>query len=348
MGAFNFGVGATNYNGEVLEELLTLTAQTNQTFSEKLIHVKPQIQKKFTLPSVKLGKIIQDRKPTPDTSEGTYTFGERYLEPQDFMIYVEFDPRDFEQYYKPFQPHGNLVFRELDPSVQATMIRLLMEGKDEYIDNAIWRSAKAAEKAKITAAASAAASDIGGDNEYGPMKYWNGAIDRMLFNANSTDEAELHMGKVNITGTTTFADGAAVEAELYKMWKALPVKLRNSPGLKFLMDWSSWDAYDQYLTAKENKYVDNTTVNVRTFKGKRIVPLTALPDNTIILGKFTDGRDSNLWMSVDVANDINALQVEKLQANSELYFFKALMKVDVNIVKPGEIVAHLPYTYTAG
>ena len=106
------------------------------------------------------------------------------------------------------------------------------------------------------------------------------------------------------------------------MWKALPVKLRNSPGLKFVMDWTSWDAYDQYLTSKDGKYVDNTT-------------------------KFTDGRDSNLWMSVDVADDINVIQVEKKQANSELWFFKALMKVDVNVVKPGEIVAHLPYNYTA-
>ena len=53
MGTFNFGAGAENYNGEVLEELLTLTAQTNQTFEEKLVHIKPQIQKKFTLPSVK-------------------------------------------------------------------------------------------------------------------------------------------------------------------------------------------------------------------------------------------------------------------------------------------------------
>lgn len=348
MVTFNFGVGTTNYTGEVLEELLTLTAQTNQTFEEKLVHVKPQVQKKFTLPSVKLGSIIQDRKPTPDSSEGTYTFGERYLEPKDFMIYVEFDPRDFEQYYKPFQPHGNLVFRELNPEVQATMIRLLMEGKDEYIDNAIWRSAMPDEKAKITAAAGASASDIGGDNEYGKMKYWNGVIDRLLFNANSSDANEIHNGQVTITGNTVFADGEAVEAELYKMWKALPVKLRNSPGLKFLMDWTSWDAYDQYLTAKEHKYGDNTTINARTFKGKRIVPLTGLPENTIILGKFTDGRDSNLWMSVDVVDDINVLQVDKLQNNSELYFFKALMKVDVNIVKPGEIVAHLPYTYTAG
>lgn len=347
MATFNFGAGTTNYTGEVLEELLTYTAQENQTFKENLIHVQPQIQKKLTLPSVQLGKIIQDRKATPDSSVGEYTFAERYLEPQDFMIYVEFNPRDFEQYYLPFQPDGNLVFRELDPKVQATMIRLLLEGKDEYIDNAIWQSAKAAEKAKITA--TSGQSTIGGEHAYGEMKYWDGAIDRILANANAAAGSEdAKSGKVTISGTTTFADGEAVEKELYAMWKALPAKLRTSPGLKFVMDYNTWDMYDQYLASKEVKYVDNTQINARTFKGKRIVPLASLPNDTIILGKFTDGRDSNLWMSVDMANDINVLKVDRLQSNSELYFMKALMKIDVNIVNPSEIVAHLPYTYTQG
>lgn len=81
------------------------------------------------------------------------------------------------------------------------------------------------------------------------------------------------------------------------------------------------------------------------FRGKRIVPMTALPEDTIIIGCFTTGQDSNLWMGVDYANDENVLQIEKKQANSELYFFKMLLKMDVNIVKPAEIVAHLPFTY---
>ena len=105
--------------------------------------------------------------------------------------------------------------------------------------------------------------------------------------------------------------------------------------------------YDQYLSSKEVKYGDNRQINEHLFKGKRIIPLVGLPDNTIILGKFTNKRDSNLWMSVDVADDINVIRIEPLQNNSELYFFKALLKIDVNIVKPSEIVAHLPFTYGA-
>lgn len=348
MATFNFGAGETNYTGEVLEELLTLTAQKTDTFAKGLIHVEPQIQKQLTLPSIKLGKIIQDRKPTPDSSVGEYSFAERYLAPKDFMIYLEFNPREFERYYKAFQPVDNLVFRKLDPYVQAKMLRLLMEGKEAYIDQAIWCSATATQKAKIANSDGIeGTSIIGAENEYGQMKYWDGAIARMLMNANAEENSEdKKSGDIMLAGNGSFANGEAVETELYNMYHKLPPKIRAISGLKILMDYNTWDMYDQYLTAKEHKYVDNTQINARTFKGKQIIPMVAFPDHTIIIGKFSRGRDSNLWMSVDMADDINVIQCDKLQNNSELYFFKALMKIDVNIVKPSEIIAHLPYKYT--
>lgn len=350
MAAFNFNAGQSNYTGEVLEDLLTLTAQDNETYKEGLIHIKSGIQKKYALPSVRLGKIIQDRKATPDSSKGEYEFAERYLEPEDFMVYLEFNPRDFEQYYRPFQPKGNLVFRELDPKVQSVMIRLLMEKKIEYINHAIWCSATKEQKEKVASSdgkVAAGSTEIGGEDAAGPMKYFNGAIMRMLMNAAVASTSEdAKCGQVNVAGTGTFADGAAVEKELYAMWQATEPKIRKKAGTIILMDYKSWDAYNQYLSEKTMKYNDNRTENEHRFQGKRIVPMTALPDDTIIMGCFTTGIDSNLWMGIDYANDEEVLQVEKLQANSEMYFFKMLLKMDVNIVRPSEITAHIPFKYT--
>ena len=120
------------YNGEVLEDLLTYTAQGNDTYKEGLIHIKAGIQHKYTLPAIKLGDIIQDNVPTPTSNHGAkgangeneYTLTERYLEPSDFMVYLEFNPRDYEKYWKFAQPDGNLVFRVVYPKVQATRRRL--------------------------------------------------------------------------------------------------------------------------------------------------------------------------------------------------------------------------------
>ncbi len=349
MAAFQFNAGQINYTGEVLSDLLTLTAQENETYKEGLIHIKSGIQKKYALPSVQLGKIVQDHQATPTSSQGEYKFAERYLEPEDFMIYLEFNPRDFEEYYKPFQPNGNLVFRNLNPKIQSTMIRLLMEKKMEYINHAIWCSATDTTKGKISGASGtpeAGQTEIGSEDAAGPMKYFNGAIARMLINAAASGDEDEKCGKVKIAGTGTFENGAAVEKELYAMWKATEPKIRKKSGLVILMDYKSWDAYNQYLSDKTMKYNDNRTENQHLFQGKRIIPMVALPDDTIIMGCFTSGVDSNLWMGIDYANDEEVLQVEKLQANSELYFFKMLLKMDVNIVRPSEITAHIPFKYS--
>lgn len=77
------------YAGEVLEDLLTYTAQGNDTFREGLIHIKSGIQHKYTLPAIRLGDIIQDNVPTPQSSHGAkgengeneYQFTERHLNP---------------------------------------------------------------------------------------------------------------------------------------------------------------------------------------------------------------------------------------------------------------------------
>lgn len=350
MAAFNFNAGESNYTGEVLEHLLTLTSQANETYEEGLICVKSGIQKKLALPSIQLSKIVQDHKATPDSSVGEYKFAERYLEPNDFMIYIEFNPRHFETYYKPFQPDGNLVFRKLDPGIQAKMIELLFKNKAEYINHAIWCSALPADAAKVSSAdgkVAAGKTEIGGEDQYGSMKYFSGALVRMLKNyvAADTDE-DAKCGKINLVGTGSFADGAAVETELYNMWEKTLPKIRRKKNLSILMDYESWDKYNKYLAAKDNKYSDNTEENRRRFQGKRIIPMVALPKDTIIMGIFTGDEDSNLWMGVDYTDDEQVLQVDKLQNNSELYFFKMLVKMDINIVRPSEITAHIPFVYT--
>lgn len=350
-GTINYA--GNTYAGEVLEDLLVYTARGNDTYREGLIHIKPGVQKKFTLPHVSLGKIIQDNKPTPTSTEGkagedgfnTYTHSERYLEPQNFMVYLEFNPRDFEDYWRPFQPDGELIFRELDPMVQATMLRLLVDRKDEYLGDCIWCGKKSDNAMNITTPEDSTV--LGGDSAAGPMKYFDGALARVLTNINSSDANEKASGQVVSAGNTTLTTGEQVEAALYAMWLACPKNLRKSNALKFVMGWEAWDLYDQYLSSKDVKYTENADVNKYKFKGKKIVVINGMPEHTIFLGKFTTGMDSCLWMGVDYATDQESVKIERLQANSELYFFQMRMKVDVNIVLPSEIVVWTAYKAAA-
>ena len=244
------------YNGEVLEDLLTYTAQGNDTFKEGLIHIKSGIQHKYTLPSIRLGDVIQDNVPTPTSTHGAkgengeneYEFTERYLIPQECMDYLEFNPRDYEKYWIFAQPEGTLVFRELDPKIQATMLRLLIDKKNEYIGSAIWTSAKGGSAAAgITCPADSLI--IGRGKE----KYFDGVIKRIIDNINATDKETIAGGQCVLAGNTELPDGAAVEKALYGMWKKCPKQIRKKAGLTFLISWQDWDAYDQYVSDKHGQ-----------------------------------------------------------------------------------------------
>lgn len=347
-----------SYAGEVLEDLLVYTAHGNDTYKEGLIHIVPGIQKKKTLPHVTLGKIIQDNQPTPTSSHGgnssgtmnQYNFSERFLEPEDFMVYLEFNPRDFENYWRPFQPEGQLIFRELDPKVQATMLHLLIDRKDQYVGDSIWCSRKGGTNDAFISD-SAENVTLGGDSDAGPMKYFDGAVMRVINNqlaflSASPSDAEANekaTGKFVIAGNTAIDTGAKVEAALTAMHKACPKNIRKSKSLVYVMGYEAWDLYDAYLTAKDVKYTENSDENKLRFKGHRIVVINGMPENTIFLGKFTSDANSNLWMGVDYATDQESVKVEPLQANSELYFFQMRMKMDVNFVLPSEVVVWTTY-----
>ena len=237
------------------------------------------------------------------------------------------------------QPDGNLVFRELDPKVQATMLRLLMDKKNAFIGDAIWQSVKGG-TAAITDTLTKPTNGV--DLGAGSYKYFDGAIYRILANLKESINGETAV----LAGNTELDTGEKIESAMYTMRQKCPYQIRKN-NLVYIMDWASWDLYDQYVTSKQYKYNDNTQVNKYMFKGKRIVPIVGIPESTIVLGNFSTGMDSNLWMGVDYANDTEVLKIDRLQANSELYFFQMRMKMDVNIVRPAEIVVWTAYKLTA-
>lgn len=337
------------YSGEVHEDLLAYLSSTNDAFREGLIHIKPGVQMKYVLPHMFLGSIIQDNVATPTSTQGQggnngenqYTFSERYLEPQGMMVYMEFNPRDFESLWKPFQPDGQLVFRELDPKVQSAMLRALIDRKNEYLGDCIWAGRKGGVDGTVTVPSNS--TQLGGVTVAGPMKYFDGALTRCLVNLTSSDANEKATGKVVLAGNTELTTGEQVEQALYAMWRQCSKNVRKSKDLKFVMGWDAWNLYDQYLSAKNSKYSENTDENKYRFKGKRVVVVNGMPEHTIFLGKFTNTPDSCLWMGVDYATDQESVKVERLQANSELFFFQMRLKVDVNIVLPSEITLWTAY-----
>ena len=298
----------TAYGGEVLDQILVMAATGNQLFEKGLIHMETSIGDKFYIPRLQLSKLLQKRveMPKSENSKGEFKIDERLLKPEDIMVYTEFNPRSFEKFWKKWQPTGNLVFRELPSNVQVILLSEVLKQVGTELGYHFIQG-------------------VSGDGE---EQFFNGILTRML--------ADPDVVKATCAETSQIK-------RLRAVWEKTADKVRDQANFTFLMSSADFDKYDNELTDLHHKGADPTSTNIARFKGKRIVPVVGIPEHTMVLGEFSTGMDSNLWMGVDYANDTDILKIDRLQANSELFFFQMRMKMDVNIVRPAEIVVHTAY-----
>lgn len=302
----------TIYAGEVLDKLLVRATTSNELVDGGHIHLEPNVQKKFTIPRLKVGKMLQKRKeqPTEEDSKGDFNVSEKYLEPQDVMAFTTFNPRSFEKFWRPFQPTGNLVFRELPPEVQNQML----EEMAKVIDFELGYEFINGEK-----------GDIEG-------KYFDGILTRIVADADVVKVPNaLAIAEANIIDKLKL-----VVANIPKAMKKATIK----PKVKIFMSVTNAEMYDYVLTEKPYKGVDYTGMNPERFKGYKIVPLADWPDDVIVAAYASADMSSNFWAGVDYVDDAEVIQIDKLTNAGEKYFFKMLMKADTNIVFGEDIVLY--------
>lgn len=293
----------TNYSGEVLETLLTLASTGNEIVEKGLICVIPNITKAVSVPRLKTGKMLQKPKDDPQKSDskGNFDYSEKKLEPKDMMAFTVFNPLTFEYIWRPFQPKGNLVFAELPPHVQNTLLEELskqvkFELGDHYING-----------------------EYGDDDDH----LMDGIITQMK---KDSDLIVVTTAETTMTG------------KLKAIRQRIPKALRNNPNLRILMSIDDGDLYDDELTKRESKGKDETEVNDLKYKGIKIETLAAWPDGMIVATLCSLGVDSNLFVAVNLQDDDEVIQIDKLSNASDLYFFKMKMKADTNIAFGEEVV----------
>lgn len=297
----------TNYNGEVLERILTVATTSNELVGKGLIMVIPGVEKKVSVPRLKTGRMLQKRKPNPtlEDSKGVFNYSEKSLDPKDFMAFTTFNPRTFESIWRPFQPKGNLVFAELPPEVQNALLDALSKQVQfelgwHYVNGEYSEDDKDDEK----------------------------LMDGILTQAAKDGECiVVDPGKC----TTMLETLKAVRA-------AIPKAMRDNPNLCIIMSVQDFDRYDDELTEFEHKHSDETEVNRKRYKSIDIETVASWPEGVVVATLCSPDADGNLFAAVNLQDDESVIQIDKLSNASEYYFFKLLMKADTNIAFGEEFV----------
>ncbi len=307
--AYDFTISDTTYAGEVASQFLIKAITGADTVNGGHVYIKDGIKKKFTIPRIDSNyeDFIQDRAATPVSNAGGFTVDGKVIDPQDFMIYKEFNPRDFEDHWEAVKLSPTLLDRALPATLESVVVQQVMQRYMKWFNKAIWNN------------------DTALTNVY---KYWNG------FLANAVADADV----IDVTSPITLTL-ANIQGELLRGYNAIPEALRYDPNMKIFVSYATYDLYDQSQVNQTYKGVDITQLGKDTFKGKKVVKIADFPNDCFLIAKGMASPESNLWVGMNSIAD-EGLQLARLQANSEVFFIKMLVKADVQIGWGPEVVLY--------
>lgn len=292
------GLNTTNYSGEFQETVLVLATTGNEFVNKGLIMVIPGINSSTSIPRTIADGMLQKRKEDPQKSDskGNFTYSEKKLTPKDMMAFTLFNPRAFEHVWRPFQPTGELVFRQLPANIQTILLQELLKKVGEELGY-----------------------------QYINGKYEEGSNDQFLMDGILTQAAkDPDVVKVKSVGTTMLQ-------RLKELRAAIPVTMRRNSNLRILISVEDSDQYDDELTQLANKGTAPTDINLERYKGIPFEVLTQWPAGLVVATLCDSGMNGNLFAAVNLQDDENVIQIDKWANASELYFFKMLMKADTQI-----------------
>jgi len=311
-----FVISDVTYAGEAASNFIVKAITSNETVEGGHVYVKDGIKKKFTIPrwDADYNDFVQDRAATP-ISKGTMTVDGKVLTPADYMIYTEFNPRDYEAHWYATQLNSTLIDRALPMTVESVVTQEVLKRHNRYINKAFWNN--------NTLAASTST-----------YRYYDGFIRKAFAASSGTDQTLFPSSPTTLTS-------ANIVTELQKGYDLIPAALKYDPSMKIFCSYATYDLFMQYQIAQTYKGIDITNMGVATFRGLPMVKIADFPANTYIMARGMATPESNLWVGMNSVDDA-MLEVKPLQANSELWFIKMLMKVDVQIGWNSETIYYGP------
>jgi len=303
----------SNYNGDVLDYIITEAVVNNEAVEKGSIYVIPDVPAKISIAKmVSTANPIVDREAMPTTKSATITWSEATLTPVDMMIYVpDINPRIFEAAWRPFQPTGALPNKVLDPNIQKTFADVVLRQAQKQLGKVFWSG-------DTTLAAS------------NPLHFFNGYVTRSAASSTNIDVANLGL----ITAATVIAILEACIA-------SIPDALFGDPDFVLHMKTSAFRAYQAADRALLTKGSPTYGAADQMYGGKEIRHYSEFPANVVLGCRSTTGPDSNLYAATDKVTDVENFVIEKLRPEGEHYFLKALFKMDANFSIDSESIYYI-------
>ena len=130
-------ISDTTYAGEAASSFIVKAVVGNEIVQGGHVYVKDGIKKSYTIPRIVATDVVQDRVATPVSNVGSLTVDAKTLIPRDYMVYQEFNPRDYEDHWFATRLNKTLIDRALPATVESVMIQEVMKRHNKWLGKAI-------------------------------------------------------------------------------------------------------------------------------------------------------------------------------------------------------------------
>lgn len=305
-------VNDTTYAGTFAPYFILPAMFGMDTYNKGTVYLKDGIKKKHTIGKIDFSQPLQARVATPTASGGNITIDGNVLDPQDVMVYQELNPRDLETHWSSEELSQTLLTRQLPPTIENYISLMIVGRAFEQYENCIWMG-------------STTYTATPGSTGNGQLVWFDGLMKKFV------NDGSVYKTASPVALTSANVAGAFLD--LYNAValnnKALLANPNRYTRMKFLVSYATWLLYEDYQSSQPYKNINVTQAGVYSYKSFEIVPLAGMPDDTIIFTEAMASPEGNLWLGMNSILDENFM-LARLFPNSELFFFKMLMKMDVN------------------
>lgn len=327
----------TSYAGEVHGRILTQLLADSSMVSGGHVYVKGGIIDKYHIPQMDLSNVIQKVKAELDIQTdpvGEATFKEQTLEPEELMVFLKYNPRDFESYWRQYQPEGRLLFKSLPAEIQSLLVQKIMNQVGYQMNYLLLNGDKA---------------DSVSTNEGMKVDFFDGFLTRIKANVTTGQKTAI---AIPGTGASTGADTslsaspitqATVLDALQTVKEAIfankftRIKYAK-PGFKYFASPLTVELWKQYQRDALYKGVDLTQSGVALFDGKPLVAMESFPENAVMATVATSDERSNLWAGTNDKRDDESITSDRTAPYNETYFMKMLFNMGTAIPYSNEVV----------
>lgn len=310
-------INDTSYAGEFAANFWLPATFGMDTLMKGAVYPKDNIKKEYTIGRIDFQNPLQARAPQPVTS-GTFAIDGKLLVPQDTMLFVTFDPRDFEEHWLANQLSNTLLTRQLPNTAENYMMQLALNRSFEKIETGLWLGSKT-----YTA-------PIGSPGN-GQLKFFDGFLKQMVNDAAVLKVATplpLTSGPTTGTNTNILEALNSLITLAVNNKKALLSKPTKFQRMKFFVSIATEQIYQDAIVNLPFKGMAVSMGETPPWKGYQLVVLAGMADDTILFCEGCDDPSSNLYVGMNSMED-NMLELKKLNNPGELYYLKGLMKYGV-------------------